>query len=217
MAREERKERITRQREEQILNAALDVFSKKGFGAATIPEIAGEAGLSVGSIYNYFANKRELFVAVIKYFILNAPLMSLIDELHHGDIPGTLRRILENRLLLMENEQVSRIPFLMAEIQRDPELKEIWHRDFLQPFLSKLEGTYRELADTGEYNTVFPVLTVRMVGGLILGFLILRIMEGEKSPVNKLTLDEVTNALEGFVLYGLFGKRGAENTLRRGE
>ena len=42
-----RKEQITEQREKQILKAALEIFTRKGYGAASIPEIAGMAGVSV--------------------------------------------------------------------------------------------------------------------------------------------------------------------------
>ncbi len=56
--------RITPQREEatraSILGAARDVFVAKGFHEATTHDVARAAGLSVGSIYTYFASKDEL-------------------------------------------------------------------------------------------------------------------------------------------------------------
>ena len=42
--REDRIKRITKQRQEQILKASLYIFSRRGFDAATIPDIAREAG-----------------------------------------------------------------------------------------------------------------------------------------------------------------------------
>src|SRR5947207_519924 len=47
-------------RRQSILTAACDVFSKKGVEAATMAEIATEAGISPGAIYRYFENKEEL-------------------------------------------------------------------------------------------------------------------------------------------------------------
>ena len=56
--------RITAQREEatraSILRAARDVFVANGFHEATTHDVARAAGLSVGSIYTYFASKDEL-------------------------------------------------------------------------------------------------------------------------------------------------------------
>ncbi len=47
-------------RRQSILAAATKLFSRKGIAAATMAEIATEAGISPGAIYRYFANKEEL-------------------------------------------------------------------------------------------------------------------------------------------------------------
>lgn len=61
--------RISAQREEAtrrtILVAARDVFVAKGFHEATTHDVARAAGLSVGSIYTYFASKDELIGACV--------------------------------------------------------------------------------------------------------------------------------------------------------
>lgn len=214
MAREARKERITRKRESQILDAALSVFSEKGFGVATIPDIAEKAGLAVGSIYNYYPSKRDLFIAVIKNFIINAPLLNLIDELPKGDLAVTFTRIMQNRLNLVENKDISKIPFLMAEIQRDSELKTMWIEEFLRPFFKKMEMVYEDLAESGRYTDLKPEIMVRIVGGMILGFLILRMMEGEDSPLYRIPREEITEKLAKFLLFGLSGQEIRENTVR---
>jgi AcrR family transcriptional regulator len=50
---------------ERILRAARTVFGGRGYHAATIEEIADEAGLSNGAIYYNFANKEDLFLALL--------------------------------------------------------------------------------------------------------------------------------------------------------
>ena len=52
---------------EKILDAALLLFSKNGFYATTIPDIARAMGMSVGNIYNYFSSKEKLAKEIIKY------------------------------------------------------------------------------------------------------------------------------------------------------
>ncbi|MBT5772798.1 MAG: TetR/AcrR family transcriptional regulator [Dehalococcoidia bacterium] len=54
-------------RRRQILEAAARQFGRRGLepGAATIDDIASEAGLSKGSIYSYFKNKDELLGAIM--------------------------------------------------------------------------------------------------------------------------------------------------------
>ena len=61
---EDRRARRAAQRRQGILEAAARVFGRKGFDRATTREIALEADVSEGTIYNYFASKTELLLAL---------------------------------------------------------------------------------------------------------------------------------------------------------
>jgi len=69
----ERVRTLTRQRRDEekavrrqtILEAAKRVYSRKGFLAATIEDIAAEARVSVGTIYLYFKSKEDLYVSLL--------------------------------------------------------------------------------------------------------------------------------------------------------
>ncbi len=206
--REARKKRITAQRREQILEAATEVFARKGFTAATIPEIARLAGVAAGTIYLYYPSKRDMFLSVIKNLIFTTPLLSLIARIPEGDIAATFKDILKNRFDLIRSEPVSRIPSFMGEIQRDPELKTLWVKQFLQPILSQMEGVYRTMTTSGKFRRLEPSIAVRAVAGLLFGLLMLRIIEGETSPLDRLPQDEVADDLVDFVLHGLLGTPG---------
>ncbi len=49
-----------------IVDAAYAVFVEKGYHAASMRQIAKQAGMAVGGIYNHFAGKEEIFSAVIQ-------------------------------------------------------------------------------------------------------------------------------------------------------
>ncbi len=55
---------LVEERQAQVLAAAVRVFSEKGFDRATIQDVARQAGVSEGSIYNYFKNKNDLLVSI---------------------------------------------------------------------------------------------------------------------------------------------------------
>lgn len=66
---EERKTLPQRRREEtyqQILEAAYQVFARRGYEAATVDEIAAECGISKGALYHHFPSKEELFATLIR-------------------------------------------------------------------------------------------------------------------------------------------------------
>ena len=56
---------VTDERKSQIINAAEDVFTKKGFAEARMDDIAEETGLSKGTLYNYFKSKDDLIIAIL--------------------------------------------------------------------------------------------------------------------------------------------------------
>jgi AcrR family transcriptional regulator len=65
----ERKAREKRQRTLQIMDAAKQVFSAKGFGGATMEEIAQAAELSPATLYLYFKNKNELYASLNEHLL----------------------------------------------------------------------------------------------------------------------------------------------------
>ncbi len=62
-----RKRRPTRaETRERLLEAAERVFAQRGLHAATVDEIAEEAGFSIGALYSNFAGKEEVFLALFR-------------------------------------------------------------------------------------------------------------------------------------------------------
>ena len=59
--------RLPDDKRERILRCAIDEFHRKGFEKANIGEIAARAGVAKGSMYQYFDNKRELFLYTARW------------------------------------------------------------------------------------------------------------------------------------------------------
>ena len=84
----------SRQRVERILDAAARVFGDVGYEAATTEAIAERAGTSVGSIYQFFPNKRALFDAIATH--CNERSRAAFDELvSRGPLPSSWRELME--------------------------------------------------------------------------------------------------------------------------
>jgi TetR/AcrR family transcriptional regulator, cholesterol catabolism regulator len=60
------KERVKHEREQEILQAARDVFSERGFEKASIDDIAERVGIGKGTVYLHFSSKEELLVALMR-------------------------------------------------------------------------------------------------------------------------------------------------------
>ncbi|RMD47912.1 MAG: TetR/AcrR family transcriptional regulator, partial [Ignavibacteria bacterium] len=61
-----RKEREKLFKKHEILSAALKLFANKGYEKTTLDEIASAAEFGKGTLYNYFSNKEEIFVAILE-------------------------------------------------------------------------------------------------------------------------------------------------------
>src|SRR5690554_1471343 len=55
--------------EERIYKSAFTLFVQKGYKKVSMKSVAEETGVAVGTLYNYYANKEELFLSVLKHRI----------------------------------------------------------------------------------------------------------------------------------------------------
>lgn len=67
-----------------VIDAALDVFSEKGYAKATFDEIAARAGFTKGAVYWYFRNKADLVVALISEY-MERKRLELMPNIPEGD------------------------------------------------------------------------------------------------------------------------------------
>ncbi len=62
---QKRKQREKEARREEILDAAAVIFSRKGYAATTLDQIAAEAELAKGTLYNYYKDKQDLVMSLV--------------------------------------------------------------------------------------------------------------------------------------------------------
>lgn len=91
MNQEERSEKS----KQQILDAALKLFSHKGYGATSVRDISEEAGLSKGNVYHHFPDKETIFRALLdRYFqAMSQPDFPFNRALASGTFPENLENI----------------------------------------------------------------------------------------------------------------------------
>ena len=56
------------ERKSQIMEAAMKVFTQKGYSNARMDDIVDESGLSKGAIYHYYEGKKDIFLALIEHW-----------------------------------------------------------------------------------------------------------------------------------------------------
>lgn len=84
------------ERRDQILKAAVAVFSERGYTNATISDIASRAGVAHGTVYLYFKSKAEIFEQLVAWFVdrLIAALRAL-DQVLIEQLSARIARAIE--------------------------------------------------------------------------------------------------------------------------
>lgn len=107
-------------REIQILNAAKNVFQKKGMDGARMQEIADEAGINKALLHYYYRSKQQLFEAVFKFaFNLLAPQLNQILN-DDSSIENKIRNFTSDYIDFIIKQPY--LPsFIIHEINRNPQ------------------------------------------------------------------------------------------------
>jgi AcrR family transcriptional regulator len=107
LTREEKKA----QTRERLLDAAQTVFARRGFLAASLDEIAEEAGLTKGAVYSNFESKEDLFQAVLddRYNDRTMRIADLVDNTASFDVQAA-----EGARMLQDYFQEERIMTLLT-------------------------------------------------------------------------------------------------------
>src|SRR5580693_8608605 len=103
------------ERRRQLIEVAIDLFSKKGFGGTTTREIAAAAGVTEAIIFRHFATKQDLYTAILDYKSASAEAGKWISEaegfINRNDDEGLFRLIIAK--VIDTNRRDSRFERLM--------------------------------------------------------------------------------------------------------
>ncbi len=139
-------------READILDAALEEFSRHGFAGARMEDVARKARVSKGTVYLYYPTKQALFEALVRRDI--APRVSLIIaflDSYDGPLEPALLRIADMAGPVIENGQLPVYPkLLMAEAARFPDLAQFYRREVVEKMLGALSGVFGRAMARGE-------------------------------------------------------------------
>ncbi|HEY9052399.1 MAG TPA: TetR/AcrR family transcriptional regulator [Gammaproteobacteria bacterium] len=115
-------------RPEEILDAALELFTEKGYAATRMDDVAKQAGISKGTLYLYFNNKEAIFHSVVQEMI--TPKLKQVEDmvkLHKGTAEDLLRQLIMHWWENIAESKLSSIPkLIISESGNFPELAEFF-------------------------------------------------------------------------------------------
>lgn len=153
-------------RRRKIREAATMIFLEKGYQRTRVQDIADAAGISVGTFYIYYRNKKELFMEIVDLLIKRA-VAAAEDVFRKGD--DLVSTSVSVARLYMENYGyfsgiINQLRGMMAEAEPDARDKFVsLHNQLADPIIRGI----REATEKGVIREVDPELLARAIMGIV--------------------------------------------------
>jgi AcrR family transcriptional regulator len=197
-------QQLIQARQRQILTAAAQVFAEKGFHRATIRDIATAAGISDGTIYNYFENKDALLIGILDQLNETDERETHFEQGKQEDIQSFLTAYLRHRMEVMgPNIHVFRA--ILPEILTNDSLRHIYNERVIMPSMKLAEQFIASQMENGSLKQQDHVLVARAMAAQIFGFLMLHLLDDK---VTQERWQELPDLLATMILEGLRDDNG---------
>ncbi len=187
-------------RRNQILDAAAKVFAEKGFHPTTIKDIAAEAGIAHGTIYNYFENKTALLLGIfdrMKASIIQENVPLALDEM---DLHTFIRKVVSLPLMGLKKDNFALFRIVVSEMMVNEELRTLYYQQVLEPTLTMADGYFQKQAAEQGLSPAKAKLTIRAISGMVMGLMLEYIM-GDSTLATQ--WEELPDVLADLILHGI--------------
>lgn len=200
-----RRERRIAARQSQILDAAERVFAARGYHGATTREIAAAADVSEGTLYNYFANKHDLFLALLHS--RTDELIQSIAGVRADSVEEALVQVLAGQFSHMRTHRQFRL--FLQEARLDPDLNHHLATDILPRISREIDRQMSGLMDAGIMRQVHPEIANWTLMGAVVGLALFAEL-GAAPALDTISPEALASQVADIFIYGLRGTTVAE-------
>lgn len=147
--------RRKQERPQELLDAALTIFSEKGFAGARLEDVAKSAGVSKGTVYLYYSNKEELLKAVVTEHV--SPIVEEAKSLLEPEKSSAslIREAIHLWWLKYGSTKLSSITkIVLSEANAFPELARFFYEEVVRPWWDYLESVLKRGISRGEFADI---------------------------------------------------------------
>lgn len=189
---------VSDERRKQIMDAALTVFSQKGFHQARMEDIAHEAVLSKGALYWYFTNKEDIIASLLTNFFDREIL--IIEE--WAEREESARTLLQNLTSLIVEDLLALKPYLSVVYEfwamsfRNEQVGNVI-RESMQKYLEFIVPILQQGIDRREFRDLNAVDVAMAFGALVEGSILLWSYDLDNVDLKVMITKSVTIFLDG--------------------
>jgi TetR/AcrR family transcriptional regulator len=173
-------------RRQQLIETALDVFSRKGFDGATTKEIAVEAGVTEAIIFRHFPTKQALYTAVVQAkrdpAEIEAWMTAVKSFTQRNDDAGLFREIAHALLGCYRDDPRHERVMLYAALEGQRQTL-VEHRRFTLPIMKLLTDYVARRQREGALKPGPPEAVIAAIAGMAAHFAMMTGLFGFESGV----------------------------------
>lgn len=196
-------------RPDEILDAALALFSEQGFDGTRMEDVARRAGLSKGAVYLYFPSKKALLEGLVRRAVVPIADNALGALAHYrGDPRPAIRHTLTAIGQRLSDPGIAAVPkIVLREAITAPEIAHMYRDEVLDRAIPALTRLIAQGVEGGHLRPVDPEMTVRSIVGPVLVHVILAEVFDIR-PADGLHLDRLIDNHLDILLAGLAPEAG---------
>lgn len=183
------------ERPDEILDAAFEEFTKHGYAATRLEDVAALAGVTKGTIYFYFETKERVFEAMIR-----RTSQTLFPEIENyaatleGSYTSRLRALIGFFFDLIAKNRTSRemLRFLIAEGGRFPELVDRHYEEFVRPMIEQIHKLIEAGTAAGEFRAAPSILSTEIIMSPAIFLTVWTLLFGNRKPVDVAEFTDVS-------------------------
>ncbi|MEO0013842.1 MAG: hypothetical protein RLZZ535_2231 [Cyanobacteriota bacterium] len=184
----------------KILQAALQLFAKRGYEGTTTKDLAKSAGVAEGTLFRHFHSKKAILIEVATAGWVDI-LTDLLTELSEMGNYKAVSQVMRRRMLNMrQNSNLMRVCFI--EAQYHPELRESIQAEVITKMTDVAEAFFETAMEKGIYRRMNPKIVAKVFLGIfaIAGFSEETIMNPDASPK---AMQEMAEGISDIFLRGV--------------
>lgn len=196
------------EKEQRILEAAIRIFSEKGFSAATTNEIAKNAGVAEGTIFRYFKTKKDILRGILIQTVNMLSSKLAIDSIEkillnseNKDLRQILKEVIYDRLKLVDSV-FPMIRIIITEALYHEDVRTALYENIVDKAFSIFKVFYEKMVEQGILrNDVEPIVLFRSTAANIAVLIAQRKLLGDKIATGN--FDEDSDKMIDVLLYGI--------------
>lgn len=193
----------------KILEAAIEIFSEKGFAATSTSEIAQKAGVAEGTIFRHYKTKKDLLLSIAGPIAtkLVAPFLlrdfAKLLDLPYNQADEFFRAVARDRLIFArKNSKIIKI--LFHEVPFQPELMEQVKSLFTNVVVSRFEKVVKHFQEQGQIVEEPPWRIMRSAASMFIGMIIFHVFLTPEAPFDE--EEEIDRTLD-ILMHGIASRK----------